>query len=127
MSDALRLELAPFGIHVVLVEPGSIKTQFHTTVEANAQGIFTNPGSPYQPLYQQYEQVTAGMRLKEPGPEAVSKVIQQSIEADKPKDRYLVAFPLSGKLVLRLGDPAWDLVVRQMFKIQRVGILIEER
>ena len=60
------------------------------------------------------------MRRKEPGPEAVSKVIQQAIEADEPKDRYLVAFPLSGRVVLFLGDSAWDLVVRQMFKILRV-------
>ena len=120
LSNALRLELAPFGIQVVLVEPGSIKTQFHTTVEANAKEIFSNPGSPYRTLYHQYEQVTAGMRRKEPGPEAVSKVIQQAIEADEPKDRYLVAFPLSGRVVLFLGDSAWDLVVRQMFKILRV-------
>jgi len=119
-SDALRLELAPFGIPVVLVEPGSIKTQFRTTVEANAQEVFSNPASPYQPLYHQCEQVTAGMRRKEPGPEAVSRVVQQAIEVDRPKNRYLVAFPLSGRLVLHLGDSAWDLVVRQLFKIQKV-------
>lgn len=61
---------------VVLVEPGSIKTQFHTTVEANAQAIFSNPGSPYQPLYEQYQKVTAGMRQQEPGPDVVSRVVQ---------------------------------------------------
>ncbi len=57
LSDALRLELAPFGIQVVLVEPASIKTQFHRTVEANAQAIFSNPESPYQPLYEQYRKL----------------------------------------------------------------------
>jgi NAD(P)-dependent dehydrogenase (short-subunit alcohol dehydrogenase family) len=117
ISDALRLELAPFGIQVVLVEPGSIKTQFHTTVEANAQEIFSNPHSPYQPLYDQYQKVTADMRQQEPGPEAVSLVVQQVIEASKPKARYLAGFPVSGKLVLLLGDPVWELVVRNMFKI----------
>lgn len=117
LSDALCLELAPFGIQVVLVEPGSIKTQFHRTVEANAQQIFTNPDSPYQPLYEQYQKVTAGMRQHEPGPEAVSRVVQQAIEVSRPKARYLAGFPFSGRLVLHLGDSAWDLVVRQMFKI----------
>jgi short-subunit dehydrogenase len=120
LSDALRLELAPFGIPVVLVEPGSIKTQFHTTVESNSQEIFSNPDSPYQPIYHQCEQVTADMRRKESGPGAVSRVVQQAMETGRPKDRYLVAFPPSGRLVLHLGSSAWDLVVRQMFKIPRV-------
>ena len=80
LSDALRLELAPFGIQVVVVEPGSIKTQFHTTVEANAQGIFSNPASPYQPLYKQFQKVTADMRRQEPGPDVVSRVVQQAME-----------------------------------------------
>ncbi len=117
LSDALRLELAPFGIQVVLVEPGSIKTQFHTTVEANAQKIFSNPDSPYQPLYEQYQKVTAGMRKQEPGPDVVSRIVQQAMESSRPKARYLAGFPFSGRLVLHLGNPVWDLVVRQMFKI----------
>ena len=115
LSDALRLELAPFGIQVVLVEPGSIRTRFHATVEANAQAIFANPGSPYRPLYEQYEKVTANMRQQEAGPEAVSQVVQQAIEASRPQARYVAGFPFSGRLVLRLGDSVWDRVVRQMF------------
>jgi NAD(P)-dependent dehydrogenase (short-subunit alcohol dehydrogenase family) len=117
LSDALRWELTPFGIQVVLIEPASIKTHFHMTVEVNAQAIFSNPTSPYQSLYRQYEHVTADMRRQEPGPEAVSRVVQQAIEASRPKARYLVAFPFSGRLVLHLGDSVWDLVLRRMFKI----------
>ena len=116
LSDALRLELAPFGIQVVVVEPGSTRTQFHRTVEDNAQAIFANPASPYRSLYRQYQEVTDGMRRQEAAPEAISRVVQQAIEAPRPKRRYVAGFPFSGRLVLFLGDSAWDLVVRQMFK-----------
>jgi NAD(P)-dependent dehydrogenase (short-subunit alcohol dehydrogenase family) len=117
LSDALRLELAPFGIQVVLVEPGSIRTQFHTTVEANAQQIFTKPNSPYRALYEQCQKVTAGLRQQEPGPEVVSRVVQRAMTTTRPKARYVAGFPFFGRLVLHLGDPVWDLIVRQMFKI----------
>jgi len=109
LSDALRLELAPFGIQVVLIEPGSIHTQFADAAQARAQATLSNPASPYHTLYQQDQKVTAAMRQHEPGPEVVSKVIQQAIEASRPKARYLVAVPLSGKVVLHLGGFAWDL------------------
>ncbi len=119
LSDALRLELAPFGIQVVVIEPGSIKTQFHATVEAQARDIFSDPATPYRPLYRQYEQVvTEDMRRGEPGPEAVSRVVQEAVEASRPKARYVAGFPFSGRLMLRLGDPVWDRAVRQMFKIK---------
>lgn len=117
LSDALRLELAPFGIRVVVVEPGSIKTRFHETVEAHARDIFSNSASPYRSLYRQSELVTADMRRREPGPDVVSRVVQRAIEAPRPKARYVAGFPWSGRLVLRLGDPVWDIVVRQMFRI----------
>jgi NAD(P)-dependent dehydrogenase (short-subunit alcohol dehydrogenase family) len=120
MSDALRLELVPFGIQVVLVEPGSIKTQFHTTVEANAQEIFSNPDSPYRTLYEQYQKVTADMRKQEAGPSAVSKVVEQVVKVSKPKARYVAGFPFSGKLVLFPDNPVWDLVVRNMFQIHDI-------
>ena len=117
LSDALRLELETFGIHVIVVEPGSIKTRFHATVEAHGQAIFARPESPYQGLYRQYQTVTEEMRKKEPGPEAVSRVVQKAIEVPHPKARYLAGFPFPGGLVLHLGSTAWDLIVRQMFKI----------
>ena len=101
----------------MLIQPGSIKTHFLDTAQAHTQGIFSDPASPYQALYRQSEQVTAGMARQAPGPEAVSRVIQQAIQAPRPKARYLVAVDLPGRLVLHLGGSVWDLVVRQMFKI----------
>ena len=119
LSDAMRLELEPFGIRVVLVEPGSIKTEFHATVESNAKALFCNQGSPYSPLYRKYQQVTADMRRGEAGPEAVSRVIRRIVENDHPRARYLAAFPFPGSLVLALRDVVWEPVLRQMFKIEK--------
>jgi short-subunit dehydrogenase len=117
LSDALRMELALFGIQVVLIEPGNIRTNFMATAQANAKEILSNPDSPYQALYQQYIRVTTTMRQQETGPEIVSQVVQQAIEASKPKARYIVAVPFSNRLVLRLGDAARDFIFRRMFKI----------
>jgi len=57
------------------------------------------------------------MRKDEPGPEAVSEVIEWAIKADRPKTRYLAAIPLSGRLVIHLRDFVWGSVLKQMFKI----------
>jgi short-subunit dehydrogenase len=62
MSDALRHELAPFGVAVVLVEPGSIKTCFDATAVGFSQQILSNPASAYRPLYQKGEQFAALQR-----------------------------------------------------------------
>jgi NAD(P)-dependent dehydrogenase (short-subunit alcohol dehydrogenase family) len=116
MSDALRLELEPFGIQVVLVEPGAIKTNFDQTVLVHAQKLFSNPASPYRALYQKHQQFSDSMRKHEPGPEVVSQVVEKVIKTRRPKARYLVAFPFSGRLVMKMGEPAWDFVVKQMYK-----------
>jgi len=56
------------------------------------------------------------MRKREHEPEIVSQVVQQAMEASKPKARYLVAVPFSNRVVLRLGDTAKDTIFRWMFK-----------
>ncbi len=117
LSDAMRVELAPFGIQVVLIEPGNIRSNFMTTAQANSQEILSDPDSPYQALYQHYLRVMTTMRKRESGPEIVSQVVQQAIEASNPKARYLVAVPFSQRVVLRLGDKARDGIFRRMFKI----------
>jgi NADP-dependent 3-hydroxy acid dehydrogenase YdfG len=117
LSDALRIEVAPFGIQVVVVEPGAIKTQFDDTAQSHTRDIVSNQASPYFPLYQKSDKSAASMRKNEPGPEAVSRVIQQVLESSKPKTHYLAAFPFLGNLVLHLRDFVWDVALRQMFKI----------
>jgi NAD(P)-dependent dehydrogenase (short-subunit alcohol dehydrogenase family) len=121
LSDTLRWELAPFGIQVVITEPGSISTPFAATAEAHARTILANASSPYHALYERSAAVAASMRQQGAGPEAVSKVIQQAINAARPRRRYRVAIPFSGRLVLHLGDAVWDLVVRRLYKIAPAG------
>ena len=122
LSDALRLELMPFGIRVVVIEPGSIRTQFMTTAITHTSEQALSPTSPYRMLYRQSEQFAASMQRHQPGPEAVSRVIQQVVETVKPRARYLVAIPLSGRLVLHLGDSFWDYALRRMFPTSPVAI-----
>lgn len=117
LSDALRLELALFGIQVVLIEPGNIRTNFIATAQAQTKGIFANSNSPYYQLYQQYLQVIQQMRHQEPGPEVVSRVIQAAIETAQPKPRYLAGVPFFNSVVLNLGDTVKDIIRKRMFKI----------
>jgi NAD(P)-dependent dehydrogenase (short-subunit alcohol dehydrogenase family) len=117
LSDALRMELAPFGIQVVLIEPGNIQTNFNATAQAHAKEILSHPDSPYQALYQQFMQLTTTMRKSEPGPEIVSHVVQQAMEASKPKARYVVAVPFSLRFLLHLGDSVRDVILQRAFKM----------
>lgn len=117
LSDALRWELQPFNIQVILIEPGAIKTNFDQTVHTYGDEILSNSASPYIPLYCKYQQVSDGMRGQEPGPETVSKVIQLALESLKPKARYLAGVDFSVRLAIFLRDFAWDSIVRQLFKL----------
>lgn len=121
ISDALRLELKSFGIQVVIIEPGAIKTHFDETVQSYSGILTANRASPYHSLYRKSRQFAEQMRHQESGPEVVSRAIQQAIEAAPPKARYVVAMPFSGRLVLHIRDLVWDLVLRQMFTIKESG------
>jgi NAD(P)-dependent dehydrogenase (short-subunit alcohol dehydrogenase family) len=117
LSDALRLEMADFGIRVVLVEPGAIQSAFGGTAQSHTQERLGNPDSPYRTLYQNFEKMANGMHRQAAGPDAVSKVVQQAIEAPHPRARYLAAVAFPAKLVIWLGIPVWDFVLRRMLKI----------
>jgi NAD(P)-dependent dehydrogenase (short-subunit alcohol dehydrogenase family) len=117
LSDALRVELEPFGIHVIVVEPGYIRTNFEETAHTQAQGILSNRMSPYQPLYRLSHQFAASMRRQQVEPRIVSQVIQEAIETANPKARYHAGISLSGELILHMGDSVWDMALRRLFKV----------
>ena len=86
LSESLAYELAPFGVRVVIVEPGVIKTNFFDsmrTCEAPA-------GSPYADMT---ARMVANVRMMvELGTEAceVADAIAKAVESDKPLPRYVV-------------------------------------
>lgn len=86
LSESLAYELAPFGVRVVIVEPGVIKTNFFDsmrTCEAPA-------GSPYADMT---AKMVANVRMMvELGTEAgeVADAIVRAVESDKPEPRYVV-------------------------------------
>ncbi|HBE77595.1 MAG TPA: oxidoreductase [Firmicutes bacterium] len=121
LSDALRLELAAFGISVVIVEPGNIHSHFMKTVQTNSEKIIANPQSPYSELYKNYHLFNDKSRLKEPGPEAVSTIIQKTLESPKPKARYRAAVPLMNLFLSCLNDRIKDRIVKSAFKINSLG------
>jgi NAD(P)-dependent dehydrogenase (short-subunit alcohol dehydrogenase family) len=120
LSDALRFEVAPFGIQVSLVEPGLIRTGFRDT----AQETFGRSADPSGPYAAFNEAAAKGMAeayrskwLVAP-PEAVAKVIEEAATAPKPRSRYVVT-PAAKLLVHArrlLGGDAFDAGLRMQYK-----------
>ena len=123
ISDVLRFELSGFGIRVVLIEPGLIKTNF-------AEAALSNMDLPSQTdgAYDEFNEAVAkntSAVYENPlysrlggGPDDVAKVIEKAITADKPKTRYPVtvsAYAFMGQRKL-MTDRMWDAFVRTQFK-----------
>ena len=89
LSDALYFELHPFGVRVVLVEPGGFETEFGANrILARRFG----EGSPYAELEQRF--AASGSKLPGAGQQQsaqqVADVIVDAAKSDAPKRRYLV-------------------------------------
>jgi NAD(P)-dependent dehydrogenase (short-subunit alcohol dehydrogenase family) len=87
LSDALRLELRPFGVHVVLVKPGAINTEFGET-EKEGLRKYAGDGSPYGSLMQPFMRWHASFHPTAPGPEHVARAIERALIDAPPRDRY---------------------------------------
>lgn len=94
LGDALRQELRPWGIEVVLVEPGSIATPFWEKGHEAADETEQQMGAEIKDLYgEQVAAVRKAARKAEAEgipPERVAEVIAKALTADRPRTRYLV-------------------------------------
>jgi NAD(P)-dependent dehydrogenase (short-subunit alcohol dehydrogenase family) len=123
LSNALRLELYPFGVKVILIEPGYIVTGIqHAAAELIKPYAEIMKTSPYAPLYARFFHNVQDSRAKsKTTPEDCAQVVLQAIEAQKPKPRYGVT-PLAtlAKWLKRLlSDNAVDAIFRRRFGIVR--------
>jgi NAD(P)-dependent dehydrogenase (short-subunit alcohol dehydrogenase family) len=114
ISDALRFEVRGFGVDVVVIEPGLIRTQFgEAAVSSIHEG--TTPDGPYAEFNSAVAATTAGayegaLARLGGGPETVARKIEKAITRGRPRTRYPVT--ASARLVLGihklLPDRGWD-------------------
>jgi NAD(P)-dependent dehydrogenase (short-subunit alcohol dehydrogenase family) len=119
ISDALRFEVRGFGVDVVIVEPGLIRTAFGETA---AHGVTVGDGP-----YAEFERHVADSHISayESGPlaklgappEAVARTIEKALAAERPRSRYRVTPSATALIAQRrlLPDAAWDAVMRSQF------------
>ena len=113
IGDALRVELAPWEIHVSIVEPGTIATPIWRKGAAIADEIQTRVPEETLGLYRDRVEAfrraaTAGGRRGQPA-ERVAEVIEHALTAERPKTRYLVGRDAKLRRIFeRLPDRARD-------------------
>ena len=119
ISDAMRFEVSGFGVHVVLIEPGIIRSSFGET----AAGSVSAGDGPYAEFNAAVAEANAtasdGTLGKIGGePVEVGKVIEAAIAARRPRSRYRVTASARVLLTQRrlLPDRAWDRVMSAAFR-----------
>jgi len=119
ISDAMRFEVRGFGVHVVVIEPGLIKTNFGDTAHGSVPQQQEGPYAEFNAAVakttaEAYEGPLAKLGG---GPETVAKVVERAITARRPRTRYKVT--ASARLAMTnralLPDRGWDAFVGTQF------------
>ncbi len=115
-SETLRLELAPLGIRVAMVEPGAIKTPFY------AQPI-TEPMTEYAPWRDRALKTMKGFEDNAPGPDVVAALVSRIARKNKPRLRNRVTREATLFPFLRwlLPAGAFESGVRSGFNLDKEG------
>jgi NAD(P)-dependent dehydrogenase (short-subunit alcohol dehydrogenase family) len=118
----MRFEVKGFGVDVIIIEPGIIRTNFGDTAVREIDAATPDSG-PYAEFNQAVAVATAGVYESGPlaklggPPEAVARKIERAISARRPRARYTVT--ASARVLLTshaaLPDAGWDAMLRGQF------------
>ncbi len=114
LSDCLRMELAPFGIRVVIIEPGAIRTEWNAIARQSLQQQ-SGTGAYREQAAQQAAMLAGGDASSlASAPDVVAATILGAVRANRPKTRYATGGGARSILMLRrlLSDRGFDRAMR---------------
>ena len=112
-SDCLRTELRDFGIKVVIIEPGGIKTEFDDVmlvpmIERSGKG-------PYSQLTKKVVQgvIDTYHNNKASHPSVIANCVSKAVNSKHPRTRYRAGYMAKPAVFIRtfLGDRVWDWII----------------
>ena len=90
VSDSARLELGVWGVKVVLIQPGPIKTELFDISVGYAESQMADEDSPYLPFYRRVKRIESDFRKRATPVAGVTRVVLKACTRKNPKARYTV-------------------------------------
>jgi short-subunit dehydrogenase len=120
LSDGLRIELAPFGVKVSLIEPGYISTNF-TDRSMHEFSKYQTPDSPYAAVLDRADAMQKAVGKTAVGPQAVARAIERASTSRWPSARYVApGYNVMGIVMMRLLPTRWaDFVLGRLVGLTR--------
>jgi short-subunit dehydrogenase len=122
LSDALRMELAPLGVQVVVVEPGTIRTGFAERAKSEAQ-LVRRADTRYARVYDRADAIEARFARLASDPVHVTRAIVRAIRARRPRARYVAPRRFLALIALvKLLPTCWlDRIMIRAFGLRAAG------
>lgn len=117
VSDSLRRELRPWGIHVALIEPGAVKTPIWDKGRETADRLEAEMGGDARSLYgklaDRIRQETEKIPERGVEPDEVAQAIEHALTDGRPKLRYVVGRDARIRLRIKalVGDRRFDSLI----------------
>lgn len=115
LSDALRVETRPFGIRVIVIQPGAIQSEWsgiaaQTLMEHSQESLYRSQVEPMGRILNHYPSAAS--------PDVVAKAVSKAVNRPNPSRRY--ATPMDAKLLIflhwLLPDWAWERLIATIIK-----------
>jgi short-subunit dehydrogenase len=121
ISDALRMEVRPFGIRVITIRPGAIGTEFNEVANKLTGDLLSRTDPDYKPIYQAYGAAMGKLfsNIVIPGPEIIATLILKAVLSDSPKAAYCGG-PMVEDILgprMKLDDDSFD-----QFMTEKTGL-----
>jgi NAD(P)-dependent dehydrogenase (short-subunit alcohol dehydrogenase family) len=113
-SEALALEVKPFGVHVTIIEPGNFQTDF----TSSRREVPSGADDPYYTAFRKAIATMERDELRGPEPSAVAQAIERALSSSRPRRRVTV-----GRLDERVGPWAKRLLPHRLFEAASASAL----